>query len=282
MDVDATGHNPAAPLSDSFVRTYNLRLTKKLVWMAGQFGSINDTVSINNWATSMTLIKNLLYKSPIDQFQAQSQARPVLTLSRSQPLCISNFAPSLPAMSIFSVTSSHLLPSPSPTTTRTVNLEHSSADLTDVATNNSIAEPTKQSHNLGMSTNVLPNSQTRTVNLEHTQAALTDVATNLVNAGPMRQTHNLCQSTNALPISQSCGIKRGKHYRYTSAHKCLACDSYLEVLGNQDTLCQNCNLTAEVSTGKYFLWNCLCCTYLSCDKCLMTFQKRKKKKRYRR
>ena len=276
MDVDATTQ-PSRSVSDSFARTYNLRLTKKLVWMAGQFGSINDSVSITNWATSMTLIKNLLYKSPIDQIQEPSQARPAATLSRSSPLCISNFAPSLPAMSIISVASSHLLPSPSPPTTSTVNLKHSPADLTVVANKNLNAVLRKQSHNLGQSTKGLPNSQTSTVNLEHPLAALTDVATNLVNAGPMKQSHNLRQSTNALPNSQSCGMKRRNNFRYTSANKCFACDSYLEVLcthGNQDILCQNCNLTAEVSTGKAFLWECFCCQYSLCHKCLLTSQKR--------
>ena len=143
----------------------------------------------------------------------------------------------------------------------------------------------KQSHNLDRSTNVLPISQTSTVNLEHALAALTDVATNIVNAGPTKQSHILCKSTNALLNSQGCGTNSRNYNRYTSAHKCVACDSYLEVLctnGNQDILCENCNLTPEVSAEKAFLWECFCCKYLSCDKCLLTSQKRKKKKRYRR
>ena len=50
----------------ALVLHYNQRLMKKMLWMAGQLGRFNDSVSIANWANSMALLKNLLCTSPTD------------------------------------------------------------------------------------------------------------------------------------------------------------------------------------------------------------------------
>ena len=135
MDVKSKLSFPNNSTGDNFVSSYNLRLTKKLLWMAGQLGSINDTVSITNWATTMALIKNLLWNSPLEQTQEPSfKVKPPANLTRSAPLCISNYATSAPAMSIISVASSNLLPSPSPISPRETNLEHNSLALTNAET----------------------------------------------------------------------------------------------------------------------------------------------------
>ena len=116
LNVDSAPSFPVAAKREDLVGPYNLRLKKKLHWMAGKLGGMNDSVSICNWAHSMTLIKNLLLTPPLNHTHKHHlHTKPSVSLTLSEASCILNCPPTMPAMSINSAASStNLLPSPTP------------------------------------------------------------------------------------------------------------------------------------------------------------------------
>ena len=239
MNVDPKLPYPVSASIDNFICSYNLRLTKKLLWMAGKLGSLNDTISITKWATSMSLIMNLLMKSSSVQIHMQPfKAKPCGTLTRSTPRCISNSAPPAPAMSIISVASSNLLPLPSPTSTCKADQEQNP--------------------------DVSPN-----MNANH------------VNVAPKIQSLSLRQPTTPASHFQNCGIiKWGNNWKYPTQQICSSCNSNLWFLCTKDDLlrCHYCKLNPKVPSGEAVFWDCSNCAYLSCQRCLNTRQKKRKKR----
>ena len=123
-DYSQTTTPAASAYLNAFLPPYNQRLMKKLLWMAGQLGGFNDSVSITNWANSMALIKNLLMTSPTDStIYHAPYLESTVSLNRTNPSCISNYFPAQPTMSINSGVSLNLIPSPPSTSSCKGDLE---------------------------------------------------------------------------------------------------------------------------------------------------------------
>ena len=115
---------------------------------------------------------------------------------------------------------------------------------------------------------------------EHNSDVLPEVNPNNVNLAPKIQTLNLCQPTTLLSHPQNFGIKWGNSWKYPTHQRCSSCNSNLWFLCTKDDLlCHYCKLNPKGSTGEAVFWDCSSCAYLSCQNCLNTRHKSKRKKR---
>ena len=225
--------------AERFICPYNLRLTKKLLWMAGRLGSFNDPVAISSWATSMTLIKNLLWKTPQDQFLEPSvKVKNSVFLTRSKPCCTSTYSPQpKPAMSIMSAASSNLLPSPSQISPGKEDLAHNPAISTDVSTSLFDKEPMSQ---------------------PQTRCQQTTLPTCLQRWG------NNLRNNYQYPTDRKCSV---------------CDNNLAVVCTNENVICHQCCLCTKDSQGNAQFWECSSCEYLSCFYCIKKWHKKRKKRR---